>query len=447
MSLQPLFDEFDHRISLKDKQLSKMERARTALEAFLVARLGLRSSDVFVQGSYANGTAIEPTDGGEYDLDIVCTSVPAGISADRALNDMADVLASNGNYAPRISPPRPACVRLEYAEDEVGKFHIDVVPVRASETKAPLDAPRREEGWHGTAPAEYTVWCARQGPLFMRTVKGLKRWRDEHQTVRGAIKSIVLQVLIAECMPDTPDDAVRIAQTLRNLRARLDENETPPVVRNPVLLTENLARRWTNESYSEFRAELKEAVDLADRGLSADEVEAIEAWRELLGPDFPEAVANSLGIRLGSDAHARSPSSKGWTVSLDPRYRVEIRATEQRGHRRATARRYESNGTLLFHGKNLKFQALVSGPRDAEVWWQVANTGAHARERQGLRGEFFKGKDLRGNPTPDETVNWEATSYTGSHWIQASLVKADVVVARSDRFLVNIYNPGRRFGL
>ncbi len=444
--LQPLFDEFDSRISLNDTQVQRMTRAWRTLQDFLVEKYDVRTDDVFLQGSFANGTAIEPIEGGEYDIDVICVGVLSNVTSDTALDRLTEVFGNDGNYEPRLAPPKTACVRLEYAEDYVGKFHVDVVPARlSSASDTPLDAPRRKNGWHATAPAEYTDWCRSQGPLFARTVKALKRWRGEQQTVRGAIKSIVLQVLAAEAMPQTPSDAQRLAETFKNLDARLAYETGPPIVANPVLPSENLARRWTAANFEEFREELREAVSLSAKGLSADSVEAIEAWRELLGEDFPAAVAKNFGIRLSSDTHARPVSSEGWSLGLDPRYQIAIRATEQRGRRRPTRRNYSSDGSLLFAGKKLCFKAIISGPRDADVWWQVANTGAHAREESGLRGNFFKAKTLRGRPSADETENWEDTAYTGAHWIRAVLVKSNVVVAQSSRFLVNIHSPRRGF--
>jgi hypothetical protein len=66
--------------------------------------------------------------------------------------------------------------------------------------------------------AEYTEWCRGQGEVFARTIKILKRWRDEQQAVHAAIKSVVLQVLVAEVMPDETDDAIRISVTFQKLQ-------------------------------------------------------------------------------------------------------------------------------------------------------------------------------------------------------------------------------------
>ena len=63
----------------------------------------------------------------------------------------------------------------------------------------------------------------------------------------------------------------------------------------------------------------------------------------------------------------------------------------------------------------------------------------------GLRGTFFEAKLLSQAPSSDECETWETTGYTGSHWIEAFLVKNNVVIARSGRLLVNVKKKGFHF--
>src|SRR5581483_3594990 len=219
----------------------------------------------------------------EYDVDVVAVCVALGETADDALDDLERRFRADGRYRDRVKRKQP-CVRLEYAEDDVGAFHVDVVPTRPGQHDGPLDAPRRGQGWKATAPAEYTDWCQDQGELFLRTVKMLKRWRSEQQTVRTAIKSIVLQVLVAEAMPQVEDDAERIAATLNALQARLGGLASAPQVLNPVLSSENLAATWSAESFRSFVDELNEAVEWSAKAVAADDpLEAADLWAEMFG--------------------------------------------------------------------------------------------------------------------------------------------------------------------
>lgn len=432
------FQQFLENIALGQRQRDRMDSAANTIADFLTTSYRLLRGGVFLQGSYPNGTSIEPVEGGEYDVDLVAICAAPGVQPDTALDDLEQRFAADGRFQARIKRKNP-CVRLEYAPDDVGKFHVDVVPVRACD-EAPFEAPRRDQGWKPTAPAEYTDWCRNQGVLFMHTVQILKRWRSEQQTVRTAIKSIVLQVLVSGAMPQDSDDAARVAATFRTLHSQLSGMQSPPAVWNPVLPSENLAAAWTTESFKSFVAELAEAVALVDQAMNAEDfVEALDAWRELLGDDFPTLTSNALGIQLGDYGHAQSPADMGWTEQLDPRFQVRIQATRQRGKAGRNVRALPSNGDLVFAGTKLRFKAHTTEPVHADVWWQVANTGGHARMKGGLRGGIFKAKALDGDESPNETENWENTAYTGRHLIRALLVRSNNVVAVGDWFQVNIY--------
>ncbi len=301
MDLPEAFDTFHDKISLGIKATQKIEVATGGLTKYLSDQYGLGPGGVFLQGSCANDTAVEPEDRheGEYDADLISLSATPGMSSDEALDDLVAVLCQNGTYEKLIrlegSKKKP-CVRLRYADDEVGGFHVDVVPARASasaDPQAPLEVPRRGAGWHDTAPAEYTDWCRSNGPRFARTVKMLKRWREHHQPARQSIKSIVLQVLASNSLGSQNSDAQALVSTLRGVKVVLDESGAgAPTVLNPVLLSEDLAARWDATAYQNFRKELDEAVSLAERALASTNVEeSHRLWRELLGDDFPSAPA------------------------------------------------------------------------------------------------------------------------------------------------------------
>ncbi|MFD9740627.1 cyclic GMP-AMP synthase DncV-like nucleotidyltransferase [Umezawaea sp. NPDC059074] len=443
MNIQDYFSRFVEDISLGVKQVGRIESASSTLLKFLREQYGLTVSEVFLQGSYANGTAVKPVKGGEYDVDIVCISAGEADTAEGALKDVYGKLEANGRYAGKLKLKQP-CVRIEYADDEIGSFHVDVVPVRVCQSpEAPLDAPRQNQGWHPTAPNEYTAWCGQQGPRFVDLVKMIKRWRDEHQEVRSAVKSIVLQVLLASHMPaQASNDGERAFLTLESLDAELKDLTSPPIVANPVLPRENLAGRWTRESFKEFKSELASAVIIACAAIQATTlVESCERWRELFGEAFPlvEKQQGPFKVALGDASHAKSPATRGWYESLDPRYSVSIQAWEKRG-KRGKASLYPDDGPLLFQGKYLRFKATPYGPTSVTVRWRVTNTGAHAREQMGLRGDFFEAKAINGKKSVDPSENHESTAYTGTHLVEVFLLVGTRVVARSAPFRVNIFS-------
>lgn len=445
--IQSHFNAFLDEISLGQTQIDRIESASNTLRDFLKEQYELSDTEVFLQGSYANGTAVKPVEGGEYDVDIICVSASADNTAPGAIQDLYDTLDSNGRYSGKLTSKQP-CVRLQYADDAIGSFHVDVVPTRVSQSvEAPLDAPRKATGWHPTAPNEYTSWCERQGVHFRRAVQMLKRWRDEHQGVRSAIKSIVLQVLIAEHLPQfANNDAERVAQTILNMNDGLQPLDSPPEVWNPVLSSENLAARWTKDAFTDFKRELAEAADLVTKATETDDlVEQVEHWQDLFGEDFPDVDKELFHVELADTSHAESPETRGWYELLDSRYNVTVRAWSQLG-KRAKRVTYQNDGGLLFKGRNILFKATASGPTDFSVWWRVTNTGEHARKQSSLRGDFFRAKGRNQKPSPDPTENWENTAYTGTHLVEVFLVVGNRVVARSEPFKVNIYNSLFRWG-
>lgn len=293
MRLPGAFDTFHDRIILGAQQRERIDSAATALHDYLVGKLGVASSDVFLQGSYPNQTAVKPADkeNGEYDVDLVAISASQSDTPKRALDDMEAVLREDEGYAERIErdPARP-CIRLHYADDEAGGFHVDVVPARhCASGAAPLEIPRPDD-WRETAPREYTEWCRAQGERFARTVKMLKRWRDVNQTARSSVKSILLQVLIANHLPrQERSDAEAVTRALEGIAATVGATpDGPPEVLNPVLPSENLADRWTRDTYRDFATTVTEAAELARAALDeTDEAESHRLWRDLFGEDFP----------------------------------------------------------------------------------------------------------------------------------------------------------------
>jgi Second Messenger Oligonucleotide or Dinucleotide Synthetase domain len=295
--LNNAFEQFHDSIQLSTLSEGRINSAWGRLHDYLHEKYGGASQDVFIQGSYANDTAVKPADeNGEYDLDIVCVYGEPDTAA-TAIERLTAVLSEDADLRARLDPNesgRP-CVRLRYADDRDGfGFHVDIVPARGIDPQDVVDVPMRgQEGWRQSAPFRYTRWCQQQSVMFLRVVRFLKRWRGVHGD--GSIASIILQVLIAEHLDITAtSDAEALAGTLANMERGLAQSpSSPPVILNPVLSTENLAERWNPEDYQTFRLELDEAMQLAHAALmESDQQTSHDLWRRLLGDDFPDSTAN-----------------------------------------------------------------------------------------------------------------------------------------------------------
>ena len=448
------FSEFLDNIKLGEKPRERIESAISGASTAVASALGIEPEDVIVQGSYANGTAIEPVNG-SYDVDIVLPCIDRGTGAVAALDAVEDAYRSNKTYSDKVCEDnRNRCVRLNYASDSVGDFHVDVVPVRPAGPKsgAPLEAPsRNKKAWNDTAPAEYTHWAKYDvAPTFAATVMTLKRWRDETQTDTAAIKSIILQVLVAQHLSDEPDHAGRVASTLRNIADDLSWRASPPVIPNPVLESEDLSERWTETSFKDFQKHVAEAADQAEVALNAEDlVAACDAWRNLLGPDFPEFTAEEYGIELSDSSHAQSYRAEGWTRAANP-VELVIQAHKARPLRPDFRPRPYDGGVLNANSKwCLRFQTLSPLPENSIVKWQIVNTGPHAHADDGGRGDFYDSNSLlkagiRQSPRATAST-WEGLEYTGVHLIRAVAIRDNIVVAESQWLNVTIRSKSFSF--
>ncbi|MGW4131968.1 SMODS domain-containing nucleotidyltransferase [Amycolatopsis japonica] len=437
------FNQMIQNISLKDAQIGRIESAVGSLTKYLLSAYTLGKSGVFLQGSYANGTAVKPRSGGEYDVDIVaCVGLP-GQSPNAALNKMAEQLRKNGLYADRVTP-KERCIRLQYADEGLVKFHVDVVPARFTEPNY-YEAPKRGEEWKATTPLEFTQWCDSRGQHFKDLVRILKRWRDEQQDVRAAVKSILLQVLVANCMSNSTDQAQLVVDTFRGIHEFLMQPGVPAVY-NPTLSSENLASRWTVHECNRFRAQIAKASESAERAFKEeDPVKSQLLWKELFKTAYPDVPARErpevLEKKMAAVARGRveRPQDKGWVEHLAHGSQIGISADIFDNHRNyVISRRVESDSAVLQPGWYVQFRANVSYVGRSEVWWRVVNTGEQAKMKGGFRGDFFKSDDRESNKNEGPLVNWELLQYSGRHWIEAFLVRGGVIVARSAPFYVNV---------
>jgi len=310
------FSTFHNKIVLGKTQESKINDRTEPLIADLQKHYDLTDEEVFLQGSYPNGTAVKPDPEGkkgEYDVDLVCVSASDGIEPEAAIEEMEDALDELGRGDRFDRDEERPCVRLIYADDPDGThFHIDVVPARESSSgEAPLEIPRPGHGWHDSDPAEYTKWCEEKGDPFARTVQMLKRWRDHNQDARAAVKSIILQVLIHKNLDQDRDDGPRIAATLGNISDALETESGVPVIKNPVLESEDLGKRWDEDDFNNFKKLVKEAAGLAEGALNeSDESSSTKGWQKLFGKDFPDYKGGGGSVSVPSKPAPGTKTSK-----------------------------------------------------------------------------------------------------------------------------------------
>jgi hypothetical protein len=295
--LQGAFEQFHDDIQLSTLSEERINSAWGRLHEYLHAAYGGVAADIFIQGSYANDTAVRPaSESGEYDLDIVCV-YGQDDTPEQAIKRLTDVLSADADLQARLDAGKPGrpCVRLLYADDPEGfGFHVDIVPAIGVDPTDIVQVPMRgREGWRESTPFQYTRWCQQQAPMFLRVVRFLKRWRAVHGD--GSIASITLQVLTAAHLEaNAGSDAEALAATLAAMQSHLGGfPDGPPEIANPALASENLAERWEPGDYAKFLAELTEAAELSAQALMESDVQTShDRWRALLGEDFPKGPEN-----------------------------------------------------------------------------------------------------------------------------------------------------------
>lgn len=448
------FEDFYQKIQLGKTQADRIQSAVDALSGYLIKYYELSPTDYFVQGSFSTNTVVKPAPSkdGEYDVDLVIFSPEQDATPDDALEDLEAAIEANGNYKDKIEKddPKIPCVRLRYADEDKAKFHVDIVPAKANEDGT-IDVPRRGDGWETSNPAEYTEWVLSLGDRYQRTLMMLKRWRDESE---APIKSVVLQVITANCLSDAGEDALNIAETLRSMSDFLDAHQTAPEVCNPVLEEEVLTARWEDEDFLKFKELVEEAADIAENALGDDEHDdAAALWQKIFGEDFIFQTDKQVSVgaamaKLGDATHAKPlvfpfQQATGVKVEVEAYFRVEHRRQvfkRKRGYVPIVIARFKRkivSGSRVKSGGHLDYYAHVHGLKGQkyEIHWQVVNTGDEATRKDGLRGSFFVSKD-----TNNLKYNHEQTSYEGAHWIECFVVMNNVCVARSGRFYIDIYH-------
>ncbi len=269
---QPWFDKFVGQVlPLDDSRVERITGAWNRLNDLVAgdATLARHRPQIVLQGSLAAGTAIRPLRADdEFDVDaLIKLTLPPSWSSDSTLDWLRGRLAQDRIFKPRLVP-HPRCVRVSYA----GDFHLDVVPARRARTRSPisgawpplrLKVPDRKGGWRFSNPEGFVAWCERQerrtGGDFSRVVMMLKRWRDDNAPEKRRVRSIVFTTLLGQAVlgwvgtrPNTRPDVDVLIATLRTLNRRLRGFTAVPIVRNPSLRAENLARNWTRNDFLGF---------------------------------------------------------------------------------------------------------------------------------------------------------------------------------------------------
>lgn len=316
-------------------------------------------SHIFVQGSFALGTAIRPVnDGDEYDLDFTC-KLRRGVSRDTHSQAQVKAVLGEELEAYRVArqiqkrlDEKRRCWRLGYRDDL--PFHMDVVPgIRADEgrrrelrelmeqkgVEAPvaLEAARRavwitdvrdrayrEVGapWPSSNPGGYELWFrtrmralekrmlgeAQVDPVpvyrsktpLQQVVQLLKRHRDT--MFKDLPDAKPASVILTTVAGDVYQVGESLSQTMRRVLDELERIRTSNAdkVLNPVNPAENFADRWMwpDCAHLQLKKNFHEWVKEANRHFN-------EIMTGTSRQRLTEIAEDALSVKLSEDALRR----------------------------------------------------------------------------------------------------------------------------------------------
>ena len=294
-------------VNLNQSRLDRLETSVGAVNDYLKGNLTCYQK-MERQGSYALGTLIKPVDDNdEYDADIqiVMNPNPKWGPKDYVL-ETNRTLAGNKNYADKLRL-KTRCVTVDYA----GDFHLDVVP-RVTINGKHYVCNRTDNKFEETDGNGYRDWFNEKnritGGNLKRVVRLLKHLRDHKNSFTA--KSILLTTLVGNTIKSSDEGTVAVntvADTLETVLSRmndyLQQHPNMPVIKNPVLPSENFNRHWDQRRYANFRNRVKSYAQTAKQAKAEPSAEkAIKLWQELFGESFGKSSKSGGGGSSGQNA-------------------------------------------------------------------------------------------------------------------------------------------------
>lgn len=403
--------------------LAEHERVRSLLGSSLTKAKPLLE----LGGSVAKGTMVRAG----YDLDTICYLANDDDGAGQTLREIRDSVeqALKSEY---VVEPRRSALRLTGRKNGTLDFTVDVVPGRFVDA-AKQDVFLFQDGGDKER-LKTNLWkhishIKDSGHAdLIRLAKVWKLRADLN------IKTIVLELLVIEALKVSAVGGLegRLVALWKALRDDIDSLK----IEDPANPTGNdLASIFGDDEREALAAAATVALDLVEDG----------DWEALFGklgtvevPEDRAIVSPRALLALGDTSHAKQHP---WGVHRGQQYVVSVKC--RANSRRGKGFEFVTDGPAVTDDTKFRFEATTNVPPPFQVRWQVVNTGAHADEVACLRGDFIEAKTNAGDPQTG-LVHRESASYTGKHWVEAFILKGDVLWARSGRFFVNIVSRQRR---
>lgn len=456
MYINNIFEKFlENEVNLDPTRYARTLKATGVLSGYISNHEDFKNLYVktTTQGSSRQKTIIKPVDVmAAFDLDLLVElKENSGWKPKDYITKLSQAFRDSGRYKDLTDTDgKTRCVTIDYE----GDFHVDLVPTIKIDGEYYIFNKLRNE-IEKTDGDGYAQWFSRQNELanghLVSVVRLLKHLRDKDKSFDT--KSIILttiagmQIGMSNSYNSLPEAFAMILSSMSYFLANFDN---PPSINNPAMPGETFNRHWKNDQagFKRFRNAIREYSEAANKAYILKDNDALKEWRNIFGDKFgssPTIIKDRevlipsfpAGFSLGDFSHKQSLSNAGLVDRGNNSLPITITAGLYWGtpaHKTVNRRLIKnfSSGSILPPNHWLKYTANGSFEPHHRLYWQVVNTGAHARSLGGLRGEIFN----------DAAERWERSLYTGIHWIECYVVdsRTQECAGRSKPFYVVFNN-------
>lgn len=444
MKLLAYFDSFlKETVNLNQTRLDLLE---ARVESIVVTAglddvIGPMLVTYIPQGSWAHRTIIKPVGRDEYDADFLLQlneNDDWSPNPKRYIHETEAAFRRSTTYRDMVQR-KNRCVRIIYA----GACHVDVVPYIVRDDGSKVIANGAKDSFEETNPEGFTAWMKEKDDLangnLRRVIRLVKYIRDSKNTF--SCPSVILTTLLGERVQAWDADAryPDVPTALKTLMADLDTwlqiNPTKPTIEDPSCPGTSFDHRWDDDQYANFRTQIHRYAEWITIAYEEpDRDKSLASWQKVFGDEFEapvtEAAFRESMAKAVPAAVERAPREEDirsrFPLAITRTARIIGRVLPTPGFRAGLIR---DLGRLRKH-RDLRFKIETDVPWPYDVYWKVRNFGPEAERADGLRGELTKATDPRGQ-------HRETTLYTGTHWIEAYVVR-DGAVRATDRHIVRI---------
>lgn len=403
-----------------DEEIKNLQEERKEIQKIIKDNYEDAKKTIRYGGSYAKDTMIRDN----FDLDILCYFHEDETSAGESLKDIYENLKNILEEKYYVESKKSA-LRLKDKENE-NDFHIDFVPGRfvdGSDGDAYLYQSGAEKNRLKTNPDKHIDHI--KNSKLTDVIKLIKIWNFSNEI---NIKTFILELLVIKILNESKEKT--LSEKLKLFFTKIKESIENMAIEDPANPNNDLSELFDTVT----KNILKNGAESAIKNIENNDWVAVFNNRFEIEEDKTEEYEESKALILMDTSHCQLPM---WPINTSV-CNVKIRCFAKDNKNNNKGELKSDEGTIPDYWK-LEYKAEPSNcPHNYEIYWQVVNTGYEAEKEDGLRGEFFRGKDLAGIITADQNTNHEMSLYRGKHWIECFVVSNNILIARSGRFYVNI---------